>query len=235
MSEATPAPKLDRYLDPYRDALRVHGPSFEATLWMSRQKQRQRFRIFSKMTDFTGRVVLDAGCGLGDLAAWFLERGIDYGAYIGMEALPEFIEQARVRALPETRFVLADFVGDADAFDSVSHAQHRFAEIDLVVFSGSLNTLSEEEAWEVVLRAWRVAQEGVLFNFLSSRDHQPPRMPRTQPSPARRFDPVALVARALEVTPRVALRHDYMGGHDATIAMFKPSVAVPETGADEVL
>lgn len=232
MSEASPAPKLDCYLDPYRDALRVHGPSFEATLWMSRQKQRQRFRIFSRMADFTGRVVLDAGCGLGDLAAWLLERGIDYGAYIGMEALPEFIEQARATALPETRFVLADFVGDAAAFDSVSHAQHRFAEIDLVVFSGSLNTLSEEEAWEVVLRAWRVAQEGVLFNFLSTRDHQPP---RTQPSPARRFDPVALVARALEVTPRVALRHDYMGGHDATIAMFKPSVSEPESEVDAVL
>ena len=39
--------------------------------------------------------------------------------------------------------------------------------------------------------------------------------------PAHRFDTAGMVSWALERTPGVWFRHDYLGGHDATIAMVK--------------
>jgi SAM-dependent methyltransferase len=195
------------YLAPYREAVRRHGATFEATLWLSREWQIGRFRVMTEMVDFTGRTILDAGCGLGDFAAALEEWGIGYGGYVGVEGMPELVAQARTRDLPEAKFIEADFVHDAAAFAMRP---------DLAVFSGSLNTLTQDEAIGVLERAWAASAEGVVFNFLSSRHG---RTNAPDPSPARRFDPIEMLQWALSRTPVVQLRQDYFAGHDATIAM----------------
>ncbi len=207
------------YLKPYAEAVRTHGAGFEATLWLSREKQAQRFAVIAEATDLTGRVIVDAGCGLGDFAAYLHERGVEYGRYIGLEAIPEMVARARSRALPEARFEVVDFARDADCFARLAKSDR----YDIAVFSGSLNTFDEDHARAVVRRAFDEAGiggggGGVVFNFLSSRhgkEHTP------DPSPARRFDPLRMADWALGLTPRVLLRQDYMGGHDATVGMFK--------------
>ena len=62
------------YLQPYREAVERHGPSFEATLWHSVEAQALRFDVMIGLVDLDGRSVLDAGCGQGDFAARLLER-----------------------------------------------------------------------------------------------------------------------------------------------------------------
>lgn len=203
----------DDHVEPYRKALAEHGPSFEATLWTSRAKQAERFRIIADAHDLTGRTILDAGCGLGDLAAWLTDNSVTYGRYIGLEALPELVEAATARTLPEARFEVVDFVTDRGAFAAAADRHG----IDVIIFSGSLNTLEPDRARDVLDRAWPVAAEAVIFNFLSTAAARP----SEDTGPARRFDPIDMFRWALGHTRRIALRQDYFDGHDATVVMKK--------------
>ncbi|PKL33839.1 MAG: hypothetical protein CVV40_00325 [Planctomycetes bacterium HGW-Planctomycetes-2] len=213
---------MTEYLKPYLEAAREFGPSFEATLWLSREKQRERFAVIAEMAELEGRLVVDAGCGLGDFAAYLAEVGVKVGGFVGLEGVESVVREARLRGLAGARFVQADFVADPSAFSSAMGEGERPA---VVVFSGSLNTLTQERALDVLDRAWGALEEkrgGVVFNFLSARDHQPP---NPEPGPARRFDPLVMLNWALERTPLVRFRQDYMGGHDATIALEKAAVS----------
>lgn len=215
-----PASDSPDYLAPYAEAIREHGPSFQATLWNDRQKQHVRFDVIASMINLTGRVVVDAGCGLGDLAARLTELGVEYGAYVGLEGMPEFVDEAQQRGLPEAAFLHSDFVADGRAFsDLEKHPALGGHPVDVVCFSGSLNTLGTEPALLVLQRAWDVAREGIVFNFLSSEHH---RVDEGDTAPAIRFDTLRVLKWAMERTPRVLFRQDYFDGHDGTIAMTKP-------------
>jgi len=208
-------PVVPAYLAAYRDALAHHGPSFEATLWKSRRAQRARFRVLTRMIDLRGRTVLDAGCGLGDLAGYLADRRIAVARYIGIDAFPDIIDRARARALPGAAFEVADFAAAPGMFARFARDAH----VDVILFSGSLNTFDQPRAMEVVSAAFDAARVGVAFNFLSAASPVPPPNPS---DPARRFDPAALLAWALSRTPLVRCRSDYLHGHDATIAMIHP-------------
>ena len=198
------------YLDPYREAVKEFGAGFESTLWRSKEKQRGRFEVIASMAPLTGRIVVDAGAGVGDFAQFMHDEGLEYGRYVGLEGVPAMVDKGNERDLPEFSMIEADFASDTEVFRAHSP--------DVVVFSGSLNTFDEAHARDVIARAWDAASEAVVFNFLSERNHvkDPP-----DPSPARRFDPVAMVDWALEQTPNVLFRQDYFAGHDATIGVLK--------------
>lgn len=213
MTKPASKPDAPDYLAPYADAMKTHGASFEATLWASKKKQVGRFVVIASMADLTGRVIVDAGCGMGDLAVFCEERGISYGRYIGLEAMGDMVGAAREKGLAEARFEESDFAADAGVFDRLAKSDRT----DLVVFSGSLNTFEPDAAFEVVTKAFRSSREGVVFNFLSAKNHE--RDP-IDPAPAKRFEPSEMLEKALGLTPRVLFRQDYFDGHDATIAMF---------------
>ena len=209
------------YLKPYTDAMKEHGPAFESTLWNSPEKQAARFDVIEGMVDLTGRIVVDAGCGLGDLAQRLTETGVEYGLYIGLEAMPEFVDAASAREIPEAACAVADFVADGRVFsDLQKHEILQGHPIDVVVFSGSLNTLGEEAMLNVLERAWEAAGEALVFNFLSTRHHRGPAGDET--APAFRVDPVRVLEWAMQRTPNVLFRQEYFQGHDATVAMMKP-------------
>lgn len=199
------------YLHPYRDMAARVGQRFEALLWSSRQTQAARFQAAIDMIDLTGRTVLDAGCGHADFAQFMDRRGVEYGRYIGLEALPEMLAEARRRNPPRAEFIQADFVADPRAFDAPRPAPQ------IIVFSGSLNTLDQEAALPVLERAWRACSQALVFNFLCRpRAYDEGRL---RGSPVRKFDAAAMVAWAIDRTPLVAFRQDYLEGTDGTIVM----------------
>lgn len=205
-----------RYLQPYRDAIRRYGAGFRATLWANRDYQRVRFDMIASTLDLRGRTVVDAGCGAGDFARFLLDRGVEYARYVGVDAVEPQIEEARARHLPRAEFKVGDLVKDPTVF--------REARPDVVVISGTLNTMREAVARGLVLKAFAAATEAVAFNFLSDRPHR--KFPRSarRLSPAKRFRTVAWVDWALKQTPRVAFRQDYLDGHDATIVLWRGEV-----------
>src|SRR5215468_1849838 len=90
-----PVLRSPRYLAPYREMLGRSGACFDTLLWTSRQTQAARFQAITEMVDLTGRTVLDAGCGYADFLRHLGEEGIEYGRYIGVEALEEHLALAR--------------------------------------------------------------------------------------------------------------------------------------------
>lgn len=208
------------YLEPYREAVEAHGTGFGSLLWHSREYQSVRFATIAQMADPFGRVVADLGCGRADLLAWLHGEKIEYGRYVGVEGIAELVRFCRARAidekLPDAEFLELDFAADPDVFTTLV-TSHK---VELIVFSGSLNTFDEAHATAVLDRAWKAistVRDGVLvFNFLSTR--HPPGV-NADPRPAHRFDPIRLLEWALDRTRLTQLRHDYLQGHDATIAM----------------
>lgn len=207
------------YLDPYREAVRDGGARFESLLWKSPEAQAVRFDVLIDCCELTGRVVVDLGSGLGDLALRMHERGVEYGRYVGVEGVDQLAAESRKRlaGVPECEIRADDFVADLAFFDRL--VEQDGAEV--FAFSGSLNTLAQTQAERVLDRAWdalcRVKRGQLVFNFLSDRS----RRSREATGPAHRFDTHRLLGWALDRTPLVVLRHEYWGGHDATVWMCR--------------
>ncbi len=202
------------YLAHYRELIDRVGAVFEATGWRSREFQEERFRVMAEMEDFTGASVIDAGAGQADFASFLIARGEAPERLIALDAMPEMVEAIRKRGMRGVEAHACDFAGRecSDAFT-------RFGPVDAIVFSGSLNTLEESHAKQVLEHAWRATGRSLVFNFLS--DRAPAELLARPTEPAHRFDTAGLVSWALDRTPGVWFRHDYLGGHDATIAMVK--------------
>lgn len=202
-------PPSSSHLEPYRQALEKFGPGFKATLWGSREAQHLRFDVMIGMADMQNRRIIDVGCGPGDLAAHLIERRIRYRSFLGIDAFPDFIDQANARRLPDARFETIDLVRKPE----------RLAEFpaDLVCISGTLNTMDDETARSLVLACFEHAEEAVIFNFLSDRIH--PRWAAKDLTPARRFNTVDWIDWALSRSSRVVFAQDYLDGHDATICI----------------
>lgn len=199
------------YLSPYVEATRAHGTGFDATLWASEKSQRVRFKVFAEMCDLPGKRILDAGCSRGDFAAWMGEHHVDYAQFIGVDAVCEMIDYAQTRNLPRSRFFCGDFVTHPDLL--------REGDPQVVVFSGSLNTMKLDTALAVLEAGWQAAGRTLMFNFLS--DRAAPQAPR-QTGPAYRLNTMVLLDWALQLSDHVAFRQDYFAhGHDATIRMDK--------------
>lgn len=206
-----PVCRTPDYLAPYREMLGRSGACFDTLLWTSRQTQGVRFRVITEMVDLHGRRVLDAGCGYGDLARHLAESGVAYARYEGIDALEEHVVAARMARLPRAAFRVMDFVADRRAFERAGPA-------DVIVFSGSLNTLEEERALAVLERAWAACSEALVFNFLCERAARGGRAVARNGG-VRRFDAMAMLEWAMSRTPLVAFRRDYLDGQDGTMAM----------------
>ena len=203
----------DDYLAPYREAVKVHGASFDATLWHSRSTQTIRFDVLLSLVGLNDLRIVDAGCALGDLCQFLIDNDVSYGEYIGIDGLPSIIDKAMKRGLPRSRFAAVDFVADPSVL--------AMGNPDVIFFSGSLNTLAEATARHIVERAFEFAHHGVVFNFLSDECEDAIKAKDT--GPATRFHTAEWIAWAFTRTASVAFRQDYLKGHDGTIAMFKPA------------
>jgi SAM-dependent methyltransferase len=199
------------HLDPYRDAVRAHGGGFEATLWGSPETQRLRFDVLTSMITLDalrGSRVLDLGCGDGALAQVLcieLRLGV---SYIGLDAMPEMVEAARAKAIPRCVFERCDLTDDAPWPAS---------RVDWVLLSGTLNTMNDALAMQVLDRSWSLCTRGLAFNMLGDR---PGAAWKDRPlGPSIRRSVVAMQAWALERTALVELRQDYMDGHDVSLVL----------------
>ncbi len=196
------------HLDAYHAAVAEHGPGFAATLWGSPQTQALRFGVMSDMAGgFTGLHLLDLGCGDGALAQWLESRREQPARYVGLDAMVEQIERAGSMTPTWACFEQCDLSDNWTSPD-------RF---DWIVVSGTLNTMEQPLAETILHTAWQSCDIGLTFNFLSDRPH--PRWHDADLGPAHRFHLPAWYAWALERTPLVACRQDYLDGHDATILM----------------
>ena len=103
--------------------------------------------------------MLDAGCGRADLMGYLVEKSIRPAEYIGLEAVDTLASQAQSRHYPGARVIRGDFVREPLKL---------FVGADVIVFSGSLNTLPPDAFYATLRHAFEAATEAVVFNFLCS-------------------------------------------------------------------
>jgi SAM-dependent methyltransferase len=194
------------YLLPYLRAADKHGSAFPSLLWASPQTQAARFDAIERLGNLDGKSVLDVGCGRADLLEFLLERGVRPADYVGIEAVEELAAaaEAKCRRLPDASVVRADFVREPTRM---------FVAADVVVFSGSLNTVEDEDFYRTLHRAFDAAAESVVFNFLCHSYLAGADYLRWH-----RADDVVAFANTL--TPDVRTLDDYLHG-DFTVAMCK--------------
>ena len=102
---------------------------------------------------------MDAGCGRADFMGFLIEQRIDVADYIGLEAVGALADEAEAQDYPACRIIRADFVREPVKM---------FVGADVIVFSGSLNTIDDGPFYETLRRAFDAAAEAVVFNFLNS-------------------------------------------------------------------
>ncbi len=197
---------VEPYLAPYLDAAAEHGGGFRSLLWASPKTQRARFAAIERAAPLHGRVVLDAGCGRADLLKFLLDRGVVPFEYIGLEAVEALARAAEQCSHERSRILRGDFV---------SEPLRLCVGAEVIVFSGSLNTLSDREFRSTLRHAFMASGDAVVFNFLSS--------PALAGKLYLYWRSVADVVQfAHTMTDRVDVYQDYLHG-DCTVAMRKQS------------
>jgi SAM-dependent methyltransferase len=150
------------YLQPYLNAAERHGAGFGALLWASPETQATRFDAIERLGRLQGKSVLDVGCGRADLLGYLLGRGVRPAEYTGIEAVAELASAAVgncAGARVPARIIRADFLREP---------LRLFVGADVVVFSGSLNTVDDGPFYDTVRRAFEATADTVVFNFLCS-------------------------------------------------------------------
>jgi SAM-dependent methyltransferase len=195
------------YLLPYLRAAEKHGADFPTLLWASPQTQARRFDAVERLGALNGKSVLDVGCGRADLLTFLLQRGARPDDYVGIEAVEELAAaaEANCRRLPGATILRADFVREPARL---------FVGADVVVFSGSLNTIEDAEFYGTLRRAFDAAAESLVFNF---RCHSY----RAGAAYLRWRRAADVVEFARRLAPGVRTLDDYLHG-DFTIAVRKP-------------
>ena len=142
----------------HRRRIARYGEGTPASLgWKVPTSQSTRFEVICRVGDLTGSTILDLGCGYGDLRAYIDERfsGV---TYIGVDAVPEFIEHAarRYQDRADTSFLRADF------------AHLDLPTADYVVSSGAFAYRRRDQAYytDIIQKMYDAATVGVAFNML---------------------------------------------------------------------
>ena len=199
------------YLAPYRRAAERYGAGFHATLWGSPETQSLRFEVIRRHTELDGTMIADLGCGPGDLASWLREHGVTYRGFLGIDAVAPQIDAATARDLPDATFEVRDLL--RDELDLAERG------VDWAIVSGTLNTMTDDDARGLIARAFDGVTTGVAFNFLGDRPHA--KWAGRDLGPARRFSTAGWLEWALDRTSRVILDQHYLDGHDVTIVMVR--------------
>src|SRR5262245_24196622 len=97
----------------YSGRFAEHGYS-PKTLGWDKGKQDIRFAVLTSQYDFSGKRVLDIGCGFGDLNRILQQRcGTNY-QYHGVDIVPVLIEKAReLYPAGHVRFSIEDILNDS--------------------------------------------------------------------------------------------------------------------------
>src|SRR5207245_1441254 len=122
--------------------------------------------------------------------------------YMGLEAVEPLAAAAEEKQLPGCRIIRGDFVHDPQLMEVGA---------DVILFSGSLNTLDVQDFYAALSAAHRAARHAVVFNFLAS--------PSLAAAMYLTWHTVqSVLAFAGKLTNDVGLWEDYLSG-DATVAM----------------
>jgi SAM-dependent methyltransferase len=202
MSEKT-TDAFGRISDYYERLIRQYGNDPRSCDYGRPESQKIKFRVLTEVVPLSNCSLLDVGCGFADFAT-YLQKHFSGVRYSGIDLCDAMVVEAR-RNHPHLDLKTANLL-DA-SFDR---------SFDVVTANGTFYLLGEQ-AWptmrKMIERMFSLATTAVAFNSLSdwANDQE-----------ANEFyaDPVQVLKFCRDLTPWVALRHDYHT-RDFTVYMYK--------------
>lgn len=187
----------------HREMLTRFGPDSNISLgWRDKRSQLVRFDALMEIGDLNGHSVLEAGCGTGDLFNFLMTRYPDLMSYVGVDFIPEMIDEARKRIIsPKANFWAVSFMSTV------------LPQADYVFASGSLNYATSEPdyIYRAISHLFQLSRYGLGFNllrFISSGDM------------LSAYDPDDIIAFCQTLSDRVVLKDDY-DREDFTVFVYK--------------
>lgn len=141
----------------YNRHLKNFGDAPQAVRWTPKG-QRRRYETLLKIAgDFSGKKILDFGCGKGDLNEFIKKRDISIN-YCGIDVNENLIKLAKSK-YPETEFIAVDL--EESEFERV---------FDVIFICGVFNLRIagiEESMKNVLKKLFRLCNEALHVNLLS--------------------------------------------------------------------
>jgi SAM-dependent methyltransferase len=188
----------------FRNLLEQHGPVPQALDLGLRPRQDVRFGVLGALLESrTNASVLDVGCGLGDLCGFLRAKGWN-GKYVGIDIVPELIDNARKR-FPNEDFRVLDLA--AQVAESPPD-QLPGLEADFVYESGIFNyTLPSRtelaNANTMLSAMFSACRVAVVCDWMSSF------VDFVKPGTCH-WSPETVLIMSRRLTRRITLRMDYL-------------------------
>jgi len=188
----------------YQALLAEHGETYRALDWGSRESQHKRFEVLADIGIAAGDRILDVGCGLADLNAWFIEHrpGVDYS---GVDLTPGMVQAAQAR-FPNAK------IFNKTIFDLDLPSRS----FDYLVASGIFvfrQDRPEDYLFSTIKTMYESCAKGISFNSLSVWSGEK--------SPNEFYaDPISIITFCKNITRKLVFRHDYHPA-DFTIYMYR--------------
>ena len=195
--------RVKRIVSHYENLYDKHGDSPLASDYGSVESQATKFRVLSEATDYSGKSVLDVGCGFGTFASYLSNRydGVDYH---GVDITPSIAEEAR-RKYPDLTIECRDIIN--------APPDRKY---DVVTANGIFYLVPnepEEFMHSMITHMFSLCREVVAVNTLSVW---------ADLINANEYyaNPASMIDFCRTLTSNVTLRHDYMR-HDFTLYLYR--------------
>jgi len=184
----------------YQERIRTFGPSY-AAMWgeAADWKTAERFRPVTMLPIAQGDVVVDIGCGIGDLALFCRDRGLSID-YIGIECVPEFAAAARERTgcpiVEIDAFAESQKLPEADWYFTFGTLNKEWCVAPL---AGTTSVQSIEAYLELL---YGKARKGIGCSLVTDQVEY-------RKEGVANVDPATIVALARRMTPHYLIFHGY--------------------------
>ncbi len=191
----------------YQNTFAEHGDTPQAMQYDTYKAQAKRFVQLIADIEITGKTILDAGCGMGDLVPFLYTKSLSFD-YLGMDITPEFIDVAKKRYL--SKDVTFD-VGNP--FDNDLDKKY-----DIVISSGVMNIKTPgwmDQRKKMIEQLWSYTGEVLVFNMAGWMGESVEGDKRIAYA-----NIPEILAFCASLTPKLILRNQYHA-KDFTVVMFR--------------
>ena len=138
----------------YSSAIEMYGTSAKGVNWASKENQELRFDALLELLpkELSEYVIVDAGCGFGDLYSYMNKKKKASKAYIGIDSHIDMYSIASENTGCE--IVIAEICKD------------ELPKADYYLCSGALNVLTKFETHQFIHNCYKSSKHGFIFNIL---------------------------------------------------------------------
>ncbi|UOG35411.1 class I SAM-dependent methyltransferase [Leptospira noguchii] len=195
---------VERYNNRYEKL----GKDVKSLGWGDKKQQIYRFEQVLSNVDLINKNILDIGCGFSDFLSYIQEKNIMFSKYTGWDINKKFLNENKIL---ENHFVTFENQDISNLQESdlveLKKANHQvLLMLGLLNFRLNEGEMNYEYSFDLIRNAFAITSEMLVVDFLSSKiiDQYPKENFVFYHSPSKVLD------FALEITPNVILKHNYV-------------------------